>query len=378
MVQRIKLEIQGQRYVWEDPQEYPVRLTGGFTHPRVILSQIALQPLQTLDFEDLQRRVNQGRVRLEESGLFYGLQLHLIASRQFENRYTLVIQAQEGFRQRYMADALWASWGLNNVKGRGDQFFLTVGYNRTDIQYIYHFLPGSPWSTTLQAGYAGALPWEDYFGITHGLGQLNYRVTPDSSLSFGWAAWHPLQRNTLLLDDRQELFLTGQFHSTPQEADQFRYGLSLQAFTENLAQNPQELYGRSEANLQCWIPLGPFVQKSRVSLLHSQEVLDPYLKKSLIDGYLRSGFLQAQGTSHDFVSYNGDLALPMKLEKFNLYPFVYGDLTYLYDSHWQEALGAGIHMYFEAPVFVDVQLYGGSNLRGEWTLQFHVDFGQPY
>lgn len=368
------MAVNDQRYIWEESNPIPSVSNEGFTHPATILSFLDLEPGDELSLEQLERRVEQARIRLEESNLFYLVELNLVPSRVNQGHITLVIRLTEGFRQRYNGGPFWAYWGLDNLHGRGDSLGIWAGWNRNQLEYLRHLSPGGPLSIGLKGGYLASPFYDDQeYQQVFGALSLDYGLTSSSSISLEYWYHYPLITNGFISDQsRISTSLTSAwlFTEAQNSSLSMRIGLS-----ESLT-----LQEQSSASLEfrALLHLGQAIGQVKVHSMLADPFLDPFFNKPLIQGYLRSAHGEGHQRSHHFGGYSVEFPLPLEFDHINLYPYVYWDQLWLDYQERAEGLGVGMHLFIPAPVLLDLNLWGGMNLNGETLVHIEVSLGNPY
>lgn len=375
VLSKIKISLDESLYVWNIGERIPEKDSQGFSHPQAVLSFLDLKPGDSLEQSDLERKVEQASRRLEDSGWFYQIQLHLIPSRREENRFYLVIQLKQGYLKRYMGGPLWGGFGLVHFKGREDSLFLEGGYNRAGAEYNHYPLRFSPLFFTMAGHYHSSLPWEkkEYSYLTSRL-SLGVMLHPDWDIKASHRVFWELENPNHETGFSQESSLAFFFQSTPYKENQGR----VQSLVQGSLLYLDEFNPRGKIITQLWIPTNPLLLRLQYSLLGESIFSGEIHQESLIDGYLRSGYREGGGRSHSFHGGSFEAAFPMDFPSIQLYPFLFCDLLWLNYQQREEAYGGGMHFYWKAPVFVDLQTFWGNNLQNESVFHIAVSWGDPY
>jgi len=373
-IQRIKLSSFTNRYSWENAEPIPLRKEGDFTHPGVIFSFFDLKPGESMPLEILEEKVRRGEIRLRHSGWFYHSEVILIPSRRNEGAYTLSIRYQDGFRQRYGGNTLWAAWGMQNLYGRGGAMMLITGYNRNEIQYEYPLKPGGRTLLQVQTSWKQSLWYEEPWQEGSGSLGMAFRITPDWTIQGSLSGGYPMQQSRVLtqpyLQPELNLNYLGRIYKDHLIRHRFESSVYLSLADQSLWGSFIQWEQVRQWNRLIWMYSG--------NGTYCSGERQPYLKTSLKEAFLRSGFQQGQSLSDRFVSVNQHWALEWEHEQIILYPQLTVDLLYLNYREWQESLGAGIHCYWKSPVFVDLEAHYGINLQGEDLFQIQVSWGNPF
>lgn len=371
---RIKLSISNHLYVWDDPSVYPEKDLDGFTYPAVVLSQIDLQPGDSLALDEMEEELRRAKLRLEQKGWFYEVQTRLTPSRETDGLYSISIILQEGFRQRYNAGPFWGGFGIDNLGGRGDSLFLMAGWNRNGARWSRHFQPGSPLSLESELLYSAAIQEEQPYRSLSLKEGLQWQYSPDSILTLSLEKGLALEDTPLYSNGHWQGMVGFGVDNYLDKSVLLRQKLDLEFF----GTMDEEWAAGAAMDAEQVLQWRSVRWKYSGALRYSYQDRPALLQTTLKENYLRSGYQDGEGRSDNFISLNTDLALAMEGRNMSFYPFISMDHCWLdYEEH-KESLGLGLHIFFDSPVFLDFRIHYGMDLEGKGLFQINTYWGKPY
>jgi len=191
VVYRIRLDIDGNSYDWTTGAP-PEKMTGGFTSPSTVASFLGFAPGDKLRPDELAERCSAARDRLLRSGFFFGASVDLIPPQAHPERRTVLIALREGFVWRFGGGNLFAMVGQANAGGERKSWMAVAGYNYDALSWRDELFFGLPLVLGAEARFSHNLGDGFVDGLSYsGALELGWRFHPDLLVSAtAEAAWH--------------------------------------------------------------------------------------------------------------------------------------------------------------------------------------------
>lgn len=375
-IRRIRIRINSDRYVWEQDADIPHRHASlreeNASSPATVLSFLDIVPGQRLRLEQLEGKISNARLRLQESGFFYTSSIQIVPARTDPARRTITVVVEDGFRARYGGGVAFGFIGRVNSGGQRRFWGVTAGINRVQAFYRDELLYNSPFFWEVSARYQnkGLIDEGPLEHSLQGALAAGYRVHPDwqAGVAAEWmvpvlaegarAAGHYL-RPEWNLDGRWILANRDDVHITlPLSAAVWAVQpLSFQETFPGL-----QAAGALRAQWQSWSA------HAKMSGQYAQELPPPFLTEvGYVDRLQAARFLRGYARGC-FRAAELQLSSMLSLE---LSPFVFSELVAVGKGAF-ETLGGGIEFYFGNPVHVRSELSAGINLAGDWRISFQA------
>ena len=148
-----------------------------------ILSYTQLKTEKEYSLEKLEKEIEQTKLRLLNSGLFYNATVEKMKSRKNPGTYIIYINVTTGFLQRFGGGGIYAVFGNAGLHGNREQLLWFLGWNKNGASYKYEHAFNSP--LILGADLFTDMPYcfttEDGINV-EGKGTIGAFLTPDVRL----------------------------------------------------------------------------------------------------------------------------------------------------------------------------------------------------
>jgi hypothetical protein len=134
-VNRIKIEIGEDLYVWNTGDPVPEKVTGGFTSPSTVMSFVGVKPGDRMSPSSLEMEVYRSEKRLMGSRFFYDAGVSIIPPASDPQKRTVYIRVTEGFIDRFGGGNAYGMYGRDNLSGMRKSFRVYAGYNRAGGEF---------------------------------------------------------------------------------------------------------------------------------------------------------------------------------------------------------------------------------------------------
>ena len=109
-----------------------------------ILSYTQLKTEKEYSLEKLEKEIEQTKLRLLNSGLFYNATVEKMKSRKNPGTYIIYINVTTGFLQRFGGGGIYAVFGNAGLHGNREQLLWFLGWNKNGASYKYEHAFNSP------------------------------------------------------------------------------------------------------------------------------------------------------------------------------------------------------------------------------------------
>lgn len=327
----------------------------------------------------LLREIDQTKLRLMNSGLFYNAKVEKLASRKNPGTYVIYITVTKGFLKRFGGGGIYAVFGKAAVNRNREQIFWFAGWNKNGVSYLNencfekHFIFGTDLFTDIPSCFTQKTGANVNGKITAG-----WLVTPDLRICTDLNACFNFKQlsftDSLCLSPylsetkyvKQNLFYTFEtrFNLFPQDSWNFNID---SAFTINYTPVKQVSFallaaaGYSTKNCS-----------NRIRLYRSDR--NNAYNLGLANKEIRSGYSEEEVSVSKYVMTTAEIrwnALSFMIPPCfpcRLVPYVFADAAY--SGKILDAYGIGIYLNFDSPVFATFNFSYGINHNGKGRFSF--------
>jgi hypothetical protein len=399
VLSRIKFRVNGESYSWDGTSPLP-ETPAGQTNLDVLLSYTSLQPGAAYTPSTIERRVEDWRLRLEDTGVFYRADVSIVPPNRYPERRTVLVTVDDGFRQAYGGGSIFAYWALRNIAGTGKSLETSLGLNVAEVSLYDRALVGRRVSGQARVGYDnwGVVFDETRFHRYSAGASIGYRITPGVTSLAGFDVY--LQR--FPGDVGAEWSTNGRTDIRPNLGFAFRDiaqpepSLRVIVSGDTLVGTVVPLTGVDDPTVVTSANLG---MTTAFSLTHIQAVgalawaqrgVPNLFETDLSLGeraIVRSGWDPELLRSETFVwlslELGRDLASLGRAFPAIVRPFLFTDHAILHDLDYDttsgprrhvDAYGGGVKLVFDNPVNATFALTAGINNEGDHRIVFRQEF----
>jgi len=210
-INKIKIIIDGQLYVWQNPDNIPEKNDNNFTDPLTIISFLDIKPLEEIEKYKLEQKLFNIEKNLMTSGYFFTASAYVVESSKGENFVNVIIEVTEGFLLRFGGGSIFGVFGKDNIYGLRKSFLIAIGYNLDGIKYCDEIFLGLNSFINISLFYQNDYGFTDIkfnkldFELDFGYRfKPNLKISLDSFLSY---------QNSNILSGLENYFYDGEFLS---------------------------------------------------------------------------------------------------------------------------------------------------------------------
>jgi len=370
--------IENETYLWEmNDANLPSKNLSGFTSPTTLSSFLCIKPGSTVDLDWLQQETQNAERRLMASGYFYKASVTILTPRKFPDRRTILVQVTEGFLMRFGGGSAYALIGQDNINGERKHWLGVLGLNFLGGEYLDEQVLNSAWKWGISGYYTQTS--KDHFLVNSSAKEATlitgYAFSPDLHLDCDWRlnrieSDQTAPRTDILIKPRLfAQWLHGTSAAPGYITEQLQWGWLIPK------SDPHIQYGLSKtAFLYSFDP--QLVLAGQVCIGYADSHLPSFYQFDLYNTQammIRSGYSQAELLVDRFILANleyrfpiWDTLIPPIIKVYvNGFLFVDAGIGSIYpntlDQPIKDAFGAGMHIKFDNPVFVDFSFAYGVN-----------------
>lgn len=361
-----------------------------------ILSFTKFSVNKEMTLQAVEKEMQQTKMRLMNSGLFYNATVEKMKSRKNPGTYIIYINVTTGFLKRYGGGGIYAVLGKAALHGNRDMLLYHFGWNKNGLSYLNENCFGVPvilggeFFTDAPQGFFPAKMISGNDGVDFsGKGTIGGFITPDLRLCVDVAA----DFNCSSVAFRNDLAISPYLSQTKLFSEHFFCTSELRfsifpldkwnkkyegAFTFNFTPTPKLTLatlaagGYSDENLFCGIKLLRGESNLCQNLgLSNREIRSGYSKEDLtVRGYL----MTSVEVRWNAVSFMIPPCFPC-----SIVPYAFADVAYVEkqavigaENQILDAYGLGFQLNFDCPVFVHFNFSYGFNHFGKGRFSFAV------
>ncbi|HBG36483.1 MAG: POTRA domain-containing protein [Spirochaetota bacterium] len=137
-ISKIRIIIQNAEYVWDEERGLELISEGpSYISPYTIMTYSNLVPGKKMNQKMLEQEISRTQLRLQDSGLFYSVSVHIVPPRKNPHLRTIVITVSEGFLHRFSAGNAYGMYGLEGLGGERASVRVYAGWNLFSLKYTH-------------------------------------------------------------------------------------------------------------------------------------------------------------------------------------------------------------------------------------------------
>lgn len=386
-ISRIRIYLDDEEITSESENENQIKFS-------TILSFTNFQVDKEMTLPAVEKEMQQTKLRLMNSGLFYNVTVEKMKSRKNPGTYIIYINVTTGFLKRYGGGGIYAVLGNAALHGNRDMLLWYFGWNKNGLSYLNENCFGVPvilggeFFTDAPQGLFSEKIISGNDGVDFsGKGTFGGFITPDLRLCVDVAT----DFNCSSVAFTKDFAISPYLSQAKLISEQFSWTSELRfaffpldnwnkkyegAFTFNFTPTPKLTLatlaagGYSDENLFCGIKLLRGESNLCQNLgLSNREIRSGYSEEDLtVRGYL----MTSAEVRWNAVSFMIPPCFPC-----SIVPYAFADVAFVEkqtgrENQFLDAYGFGCQLNFDCPVFVHFNFSYGFNHFGKGRFSFAV------
>lgn len=382
-ISQIKLVIDNSEFSWKEEGIKPVNENqNSRLLPETVLSYTNLKPGKFISLKNLEKEVKESELRIIASGLVYSAKVLIVPARKNPEKRTVLIQVQSGFFPRFGGGGYYGVYGCAGLGGKRMEVLGFAGWNLNGVSWKYENafnLPLILGTSLFWDGPAAFVESENYSSV-NGLLTAGFFMGADNRFCIDLTSGYSFGKD----------FMTENITIKP-------YFESKKFFSENLISEfctqaifqpfYNVFYFRAWDSVYSvnWSPVHSITLASSLgagignnNLFENNNGLSS--NSCFSNMIIRSGYSQDEliGSEYLYSSlesrWNATTVSFSPVVKMKIQPFAYMDLAVI-DEEIREAVGGGIRLLLDNPIFAYFTFSYGVNFEGQGRFIFTATKG---